>query len=107
LRICFGILEKNKNQNTMTNKIRLTTLEYGILEVEPNEIELFIEDFYENTTQPYSKVLLKPRGDEEFDNNRAFKVYQSKADIENSIRQVQKRNLFSIIKVNPNYNYDK
>ena len=79
----------------MANKIELITLENGILKVEPNEIELILEDFYVNTNQPYSKVLLKSRGDEEFDNNRSFKVYQSKAEIENSIRQIEQRNLFS------------
>ena len=79
----------------MTNKIKLITLENNILEVKPNEIELIIEDFYDKTTQPYSKVLLKSRGDEEFDNNRSFKVYQSKAEIEYLIRQVEQRNIFS------------
>ena len=91
----------------MTNKIKLITLKNGILEVEPIEIEVIIEDFYDKTTQPYSKVLLKSRGDEGFDNNRFFCVYESKAEIEYNIRQIKQRNLFSKIKVNPNYNYDK
>jgi hypothetical protein len=79
----------------MTNKIRLITHENGILEVEPDEIELIKEDFYVNTTRPYCIVLLKPREDEDFDNNLIFKVYESKAEIKYRIRQVEQRNLFS------------
>lgn len=79
----------------MTNNIRLITHENGILVVEPNQIELIIEDFYVNTTQPYAKVLLKSRGDEEFDNNRLFEVWETKAEIRNRIRQIEQRNLFS------------
>ena len=79
----------------MTNNIKLITLENNILEVEPDEIETIKECFYHKTNQPYSKILLKSRGDEEFDNNRSFKVYQSKAEIEYLIRQVEQRTIFS------------
>ena len=82
----------------MENKIRLTTLEHGILEVEPDEIESIKEDFYVNTTRPYCKVLLKPRGDEDFDNNLRFKVKQSKAEIENQIRHIKERIFLSQIR---------
>ena len=66
----------------MENKIRLITHENRILEVEPDEIEMIKEDFYVNTTRPYCIVFLKPRGDEDFDNNLIFKVYESKAEVE-------------------------
>lgn len=51
------------------------------------------EDFYINTTRPYCHVLLKPIGEEDFDNNRLFKVWESKAEIENRIRQIEQKNM--------------
>ncbi len=78
----------------MTNKIKLITLLNGELEVEADEIEMIKEDFYINTTRPYCHVLLKPIGEENFDNNRLFKVWESKAEIENRIRQIEQKNVF-------------
>lgn len=77
----------------MANKIKLITLLNGELEVEPNEIEMIKEDFYINTTRPYCHVLLKPIGKADFDDNRLFKVWESKAEIENRIRQVNINNI--------------
>lgn len=43
----------------MENKLILITHENGILEVQPDEIEVIIGDFYDKTTQPYSKVFFE------------------------------------------------
>jgi hypothetical protein len=78
----------------MANKIKLITLLNGKHVVESNEIEMIREDFYMNTTRPYYHVLLKLIGEENFDNNRLFKVWGSKAEIENRILQIEQRNVF-------------
>ena len=82
----------------MENKIKLITLEGGILEVEPDEIEMIKEDFYVGTTTPYCIVLLKLRGDEDFDNNLIFKVFESKTAIKNLIQQIEQRIFLSQIR---------
>jgi hypothetical protein len=84
----------------MANKIRLITHENGILEVEPDEIEMLEELFYVNTTIPYCVVILQLKGDEDFDNNRIFKVNESKAEIENQIRHIEQRIFLSQIRKN-------
>ena len=82
----------------MANKIKLITLFNGILEVKPDEIEMIQEDFFVNTTQPYCHVLLKPIGEETFDNNRLFKIWESKNGIENRIRQANTNNIKALQK---------
>ena len=82
----------------MEHKIRLITLEGGRLEVEPNEIEMIREDFFVSTTIPYCIVLLKAKGDEDFDKNLIFKVWESKAAIKNLIQQIEQRIFLSQIR---------
>ncbi|MDZ7898685.1 MAG: hypothetical protein U5N85_11760 [Arcicella sp.] len=82
----------------MANKIKLITLSNRILEVKPDEIEMIKEDFFVNTTRPYCHVLLKPIGEEIFDNNRLVEVWESKYEIESRIRQANNNNIKTLQK---------
>lgn len=80
----------------MDNKIILTTFLSARheLEIEPEEIESIEEVHFVNSRETYCIVVLKPTGDDNYNKNRVFNVWEPELEIKSRIRQLKLKNRY-------------